>query len=110
MVEIISPPDNPIILVFGQLIVVTKFGRGHPYQGLKYWNGGIWLHQWSMSSPYFRDLCASVRPLAIAPGYDQLTVGTWSSRALGLCALDRRSTVCQHQLHGTSYCPTSRTV
>jgi len=30
MVEIISPPDNPIILVFGQLIVVTKFGRGHP--------------------------------------------------------------------------------
>jgi len=29
MVEIISPLDSPIILVFRQLIAVTKFGRGH---------------------------------------------------------------------------------
>jgi len=29
MVEIISPPDIPIILVFRQLITVTKFCRGH---------------------------------------------------------------------------------
>ena len=29
MVEIISAPDIPIILVFRQLIAVTKFGRGH---------------------------------------------------------------------------------
>ena len=27
MVDIISPPDSPIIVVFGQLIAVTKFGR-----------------------------------------------------------------------------------
>ena len=30
MVEIISQPDSPIILAFGQLIAVTKFGRRSP--------------------------------------------------------------------------------
>jgi len=30
MVEIISPPDSPVILAFGQLIAVTKFGRRSP--------------------------------------------------------------------------------
>jgi len=30
MVEIISPPDSPIIVAFGQLIAVTKFGRRSP--------------------------------------------------------------------------------
>jgi len=29
MVEIISPPDIPVILVFRQLSAVTKLGRGH---------------------------------------------------------------------------------
>ena len=33
MVEFISPPDSPIILTFGQLIAVTKFGRRSPLTG-----------------------------------------------------------------------------
>jgi len=33
MVEIISPPDSPIIVVFAHLIAVTKFGRGSPLTG-----------------------------------------------------------------------------
>jgi len=33
MVEIISPPHSPLILAFGQLIAVTKFGRRSPRTG-----------------------------------------------------------------------------
>ena len=33
LVEIVSPPNSPIILAFGQLIAVTKFGRRSPQTG-----------------------------------------------------------------------------
>jgi len=41
MVEIISPPDSPIILVFGQLIAVTEFGRRLPLTGRQN-TGAVW--------------------------------------------------------------------
>jgi len=33
IVEIVSLPDSPVILAFGQLIVVTKFRRRSPLTG-----------------------------------------------------------------------------
>jgi len=40
MVEIISQPDTSIILVFGQLIAVGKFGQRSPLTASNsYWSG-----------------------------------------------------------------------
>jgi len=52
MVEIISPPDIPVILVFRQLSAVTKFGRGHQQLTcLDYW-----FYQTMQPSSFFDDL------------------------------------------------------
>jgi len=63
---------------------------------------GIWL-QWSVSSLLSSRVHTKPKTvrLPIAPGYDPLIVGTWSSRALELCALVRGAFVCQRQLYGT---------
>jgi len=104
----IAALDSVPTFIQRELVDVTPTVRDASGSRLCWWHLTAYLH-----SVQPMNVCApvnTVRYLSLAPGYDPLVVGTWSSRALEVCALVCGASVCQRQLYQTNYCPTSRTL